>query len=719
MSTVYDLNVIILGTASILYAFMVVVAFRGRKLQERTARWLILYAAVSFFWTLGQVVQGLNWPALAAYGLLARMPFYGVTLLAWLFLHLTRAFLRHRRRAWDWWALGAVWAVVLVILDANLLYLPETLWGWNDWSIERQRLIFSVLAAGWVVFMGAAALLILKTYRHTQQPLHRNRLKYWSLTWGLTVVGDVLFFAGYWTPGGILCAVAVVLATYAIVTHRLADVRQIIRRGLSYLLITLLIMSLYIAGFAAMQYVFQAAPSYSPMLAGAVMALVLAVLFQPLLVLIQRVVNRLTSTTGYNPSHILREYSTSISNILDLELLANVMVNLISEKMKVRHSQLFVVDREKGFHLREVGSTEEEEKSPGILTSESPIAAYLRQEQTPLTQYDIDLLARFQAISPEERDWLSSLDADVYVPIHAKGEWIGLLALGPKSSGDRYYDEDLALLGTLADQTAVALENARLVEDLVRAHNDLGQAYAALAEANRQLQELDKLKSAFIGVITHELRTPFANIAFSMELLERHGQEHLPPELNEQVEELATGIKTAQTMVDNLVTFATFLSKQGELHPTRLDVCQVVQDSLLPLTSLAESKGITLHIEVPEEALELRGDKNRLGDAVYHLVHNAIKFTEAGGEVWIRCQNTDRRIRLEVQDTGVGVSNDKLPTLWEDFTQMADPLRRGVEGLGLGLALVKYVVNAHGGDVFAHGEEGVGSTFGFEIPLRG
>ena len=716
---VNDLNTIILVLESILYAFVSVIAFRGRKLQERAAHWLILYTAVSCLWSLWQITQRLNGPFLASDGVLARITLYGVTLLAWLFLHLTRAFLRLERKAWGWWALGVVWVAALAVLDANVYNLPETLWSWNGWDIERQRLIFSVLVAGWAVFMVEAALLIQRAYRQTQQPLHRNRLKYWSLAWGFTLVGDVLFLAGYQTPGEILRAVAIVLASYAIVTHRLADVRLIIRKSLSYALITLLIMSLYMAGFAVMQYVFQAAPGYNPVLAGAVMALALAVLFQPLLVLVQRVVNRLTSTTGYTPSHILREYSTSISNILDLELLANMMVNLISEKMKVRHGQLFVVDREKGFHLREVGSTEEEEQSPGLMASDSPIASYLCQEQLPLTQYDIDLLAHFRATCPEEREWLSGLNADVYVPIHAKGEWIGLLALGPKNSGDRYYDEDLALLGTLADQTAVALENARLVEDLVRAHNDLGQTYAALAEANRQLQELDKLKSAFIGVITHELRTPFANIAFSMELLERHGREHLPPELGEQVNDLAAGVKTAQTMVDNLVTFSTFLSKQGELHSTQLDICQVVQDSLLPLTSLAESKGITLHTDVPEEAIELCGDKDRLGDAVHHLVHNAIKFTETGGEVWVRCQNTGHRIRFEVQDTGVGVPADKLPTLWEDFTQMADPLRRGVEGLGLGLALVKYVVNAHDGDVFAQGEEGVGSTFGFEIPLRG
>jgi signal transduction histidine kinase len=401
------------------------------------------------------------------------------------------------------------------------------------------------------------------------------------------------------------------------------------------------------------------------------------------------------------------------------------MVHLISEAIKMRHGQLFVVDRAAGengtgtFHLREVGRGEKKASTAGILAAECPIASYLCQAPQPLTQYDIDLLSRFQPTPAEERAWLSSLEADVYVPIHAKGEWIGLLALGPKLSGDRYFEDDLVMLRTLADQTAVALENARLVEDLIRAHNDLGQTYAALAQANRQLQELDRLKSAFIGVITHELRTPFANIVFSLELLERHGRGHLPPELAEQLDQLGSGVQAAKTMVDNLVTFATFLSKQGELRCTPLDFGQVVQDSLLPLRTLAESKRIMLHSELTDGLPTLNGDRERLGDAVYHLAHNAVKFTGASGQVWVRCGAEDGALHFEVQDTGAGVPADKLPSLWEGFTQMADPLRRGVEGLGLGLALVQYVVNAHGGQVFAHSQQGVGSTFGFEIPLRG
>ncbi|MFN2165421.1 MAG: sensor histidine kinase, partial [Anaerolineae bacterium] len=134
---------------------------------------------------------------------------------------------------------------------------------------------------------------------------------------------------------------------------------------------------------------------------------------------------------------------------------------------------------------------------------------------------------------------------------------------------------------------------------------------------------------------------------------------------------------------------------------------------------LIESKSFTLRTILPEALPPVRADRDRLADAVHHLVHNAIKFTPEAGEIWLRGQATDTTLLFEVKDTGIGISADKLPTLWEEFAQVADPLQRGVEGLGLGLALVKYIVNAHDGKVWAESEEGAGSKFGFEIPLAG
>ena len=171
-------------------------------------------------------------------------------------------------------------------------------------------------------------------------------------------------------------------------------------------------------------------------------------------------------------------------------------------------------------------------------------------------------------------------------------------------------------------------------------------------------------------------------------------------------------------MIDNLVTFATFLSKQGELNLKSLNLYLVIRECLKPFKSLAETKNLTIYTDISDVLPSIQGDEERLSDAIYHLVHNAIKFGEKDGSVWIRCRAVGNIIHFEVQDNGKGIPEDQLPTLWEGFAQMADPLLRGAEGLGLGLTLVKYVITAHGGEVWAKSKEGVGSAFGFNIPIN-
>jgi len=720
-----DLATIVLTAESIAYFFIAGLALRRRDLREGIVRALVLYAIASFLWTLSLAFWQLGQLDFLPTGLQSHLPFHGALLLSLLFLYLNRSFLRLEGISLGWWAFGMAWVAALVAIDGDYVSLPQTLQLGKGLAFRRQETISVLQVVGWGILMGQAILLTVRTFRQVQQPLHRNRIRYWPMVWAFTIAGGILFFAGRHSWGSGFHLLGALIASYVVLTHRLPDITQFLRRTVSYLLITLLTIILYAGGVLGTEYVFQAVPGYTPLLAGAATALLLAIVFQPLSRLIQQLVSRLISGAGYDPSRSLREYSQSISNILDLERLATVALGIISEALEVRHGALFLVHRKEGgededghgrFHLRGVRGMGEEGPSPGVLPGDSPVANYLGQEHRPLTQYDIDLLPSFRGTTAAEREWLASLDVDVYVPIYAKEEWIGLLALGPKVSGDRYFDADLMLLSTLADQTAVALENVRLVEDLKQLNADLKQAYTELDKANRLLQEMDRLKSAFIGVITHELRTPFANIDFSLQLFERYGVNHLPDEQAEQLQQLTQDVASARKMVDNLVTFATFLSKQGELRPSLFDFSQVIQDTLLPLQPMAESKGLTLHVTTPEDLPQIFGDQERLADAVHHLVQNAIKFTEAG-KVSIHSWAAEDTVHLEVTDTGVGVPADKLDTLWEDFTQMADPLRRGVEGLGLGLALVKYVVTAHGGSVWAESEEGVGSTFGFRVPL--
>jgi two-component system phosphate regulon sensor histidine kinase PhoR len=179
--------------------------------------------------------------------------------------------------------------------------------------------------------------------------------------------------------------------------------------------------------------------------------------------------------------------------------------------------------------------------------------------------------------------------------------------------------------------------------------------------------------------------------------------------------------KLAKTTINNLVTFAAFLSKQGQLQLMAVDVSKLACQAAAELEPMAQARDVTLTLELPPEMPPempaVYGDRERLTEAIYHLVHNAIKFNRPGGAVIISCRSTPGNIIVEVADTGVGIPPERLPDIWNGFAQWGDPLRRGVEGLGLGLALVRYVVEAHGGEVWAESTPGQGSLFGFCLPL--
>ena len=266
-------------------------------------------------------------------------------------------------------------------------------------------------------------------------------------------------------------------------------------------------------------------------------------------------------------------------------------------------------------------------------------------------------------------------------------------------------------LATLLHETNQTLE-AKVLERTM----ELAAANASLEKANQQLKELDNLKSAFLSVVSHELRTPFTSILLSMQLWKHNYLENMQPEQQQLFQQLNANIVAAKTMIDNLVDYTIFIRKQGALKLAPVKLGAITSTMLLIFKRQVEQKEITLVIDIPDDLPETQGDEERLADAIYELVKNAVRFTPTGGKITLRARLEGNILSFAVQDTGAGVPAEKLPTLWEGFSQMADPIRRGKEGLGLGLALVKFIVEAHKGEVWAESQVGVGSTFGFRLP---
>jgi len=176
------------------------------------------------------------------------------------------------------------------------------------------------------------------------------------------------------------------------------------------------------------------------------------------------------------------------------------------------------------------------------------------REGHPLLQYDLDLLPSLKAVRRSERDWFTATNSEVYFPIFAKNRWIGLLAFGPKISGSRYNQQDLTTLGALANQTAAALENARLVENLIRLNQELRQAYHSLDIANRDLSRIDRTKSDFIKIVSQELRTPLRVMRGYTDLLLEDS--NLSPETQTVFQGFHDGLIRSHEIVDSMFDIA-------------------------------------------------------------------------------------------------------------------------------------------------------------------
>src|SRR5687767_9807866 len=287
---------------------------------------------------------------------------YGASVLAFFLILTIVSFLRRNLRAWL--IVGAFWAAGFVLIVFNVFGLDEVLWTNGRYSLTLQHLLPTWAMLGWLLFMVGSILTARSAYAHSRQPLLRNRLNYWTPVFLLLALNDALILGGVPLPGNPIRLAAVALATFIVVTHDPPDLVEVSRRIVTYIITTLVIVGFYMAGFSASQTVFNALPNYNPLLVGAGIALLLSLIFTPLLSLVRRWVNRWLNIQEFHPSRTLHAYSEQISNILDMQRLANVAVGLIIEAMDISRGFLFLIDSEltsdahKAYRLRAVRNQE-------------------------------------------------------------------------------------------------------------------------------------------------------------------------------------------------------------------------------------------------------------------------------------------------------------------------------------------------------------------------
>lgn len=450
----------------------------------------------------------------------------------------------------------------------------------------------------------------------------------------------------------------------------------------------------------------------------------------------------------FDSNLILQEYSRSISNITNSEQLTQVSLDLICQALKAHHGFLFEAIYEQGSNApihRLVGTGFAGKGKPEDLTFDPTNRLPIFFEQTHQVQIwsDPDQVRINLSLSPQEYSWLSNLCGEIFAPIHSGNEWIGLIVLGPKISNLPYHAEELTLLHTLTDQLSLAIKNARLVDSLMRVNNDFRRAYQAMEQSNlhfqqalSQLQKIDQTKSDFISIASHELLTPITIMRGYTEILLEdpvivENDYHI-----RMLNGIHTGIMRLNEIIETMLDMANIDASSLSLHKVDVSLGYVIQSLTKSLKLTLEQRNITLTLEGLSDLPVIRADQEALRKVFNHLILNAVQKTPNEGKINItglpishgQAGLSEGGVEIIISDTGIGIKREHLDLIFTKFYQASNPQHHSSgkikfkgSGPGLGLAVAKGIVEAHGGKIWAESpgydeEKCPGSQFHVMLP---
>lgn len=398
------------------------------------------------------------------------------------------------------------------------------------------------------------------------------------------------------------------------------------------------------------------------------------------------------------------EIGKIITSTLDLNTIFAKTVNLITERFGFYHAAIFISE-ETGFNaiLREAtGPAGAEMKKAGhsLAIDDKSIVGKVSSNGEPIIVNDTSkgTLHKFNPLLPETR-------AEAAIPLRIGARIIGVIDIQSKQT-NAFTEDEVSVLQTLADQVAVAIDNARSFE--------LSQ------QAVMEMREIDRLKSQFLANMSHELRTPLNSIiGFSRVILK--GIDGPVTELMQQ--DLTAIYNSGQHLlglINDILDLAKIEAGKMELAFDQVNISDLTSSVLSTMSGLIKDKPIQMKRNIEPDLPPVKADAIRIRQVMINLLSNAAKFTEEGEitvDVSLYNNNGHKEVKVSVMDTGPGISQADQEKLFQPFSQVDASPTRKTGGTGLGLSICKQLINMHGGEIWVESEEGKGSKFHFTLPI--
>jgi signal transduction histidine kinase len=547
-----------------------------------------------------------------------------------------------------------------------------------------------------VAVLGAALVLFVRSYLRAGRAEDKARLKW--VFYG-TTVGLAPFVLFYQIPRALgraplipeeLTTLLMILVpaafALAVFKFRLMDVDLVINRSLVYSLLTVALVSFYLISLELLRGLFSRwgpARERWVALAAAVLA---AGAFHPARRSIQRLVDRAFFRRSFDFRACLARFGASAQTMGRRESLAGLFRAAVEDALAIGRT---------GVCLR--GRKADGQESLFQAGLDDPTFDRLKAlDWGPGHLYGRTGGAAALAAVDESR-WALLEDAGLDLVIALSGPLSGFAAFGPKRSGQRLDGEDIELLLALTSELGVHLERIRLQDEVI-----YEQA------VRRSLVELDRMKTEFIAAVSHELRTPLGSLQSLSEILSA-GRARGADETNRLLGMMASECGRLSRFIHNVLDYGKIELEVKTYAKAPVDLRRLVEDAAGLFGPGLEREGGRLTTGLPGAPVVLAVDADAVMQALVNILDNAVKYARPPKEVGVALEETPAEVRIEVADNGIGIAPADQARIFEGFARTAEAVRANPGGVGLGLKIVKHIMNAHGGAVELRSEPGRGS----------
>ena len=654
----------------------------------------------------------------------------GSTFIPIFFLHWIFALLNLQKKKELILIFGYILTLIFLSFVFTPLYVKDVVPQLSfPWWPEPGIVYNFYLILGYLGIVGYGGYELIKIYRKTRGYL-REQIKYILLAMIVGFGGGATNFPlWYGIPlppyGNFLVFLYPFILSYAILKYRLMDIRFVSGRGAIYVLsFSAVIAFAFLLMFLSNQFLITVPFSIT----GPLILVISILLFQPIFRFFEKLASRYFYYTFYSYQTVLTDLGRKLTQVLELDKLSSSIVSTLMGTMKLDRTVILLREPGDGEYQiqKNIGFREENGIS---LVKDNFLTIWLERTQKPLVYEELSLIIR-DTTNKEEGEKLEILQANMKrieaalcLPLFIEEKIVGMIVLGNKISGEPYSSQDIELLTTLSNQTSIALQNAKLYSEVKgfskKLEREVEKATRELKEAYEELKKLDKAKSEFISIASHQLRTPLTAIKGYISMMREKIYGKPPEKMGKPLENIYTSNERLIKLVNDLLNVSRIESGKMEMNLEKLSMEEMITSAIEELRNAAKEKNIYLKWEKPEKPLpKVLIDREKMRQVILNVVDNAIRYTERDG-VTIKLKIENLKFKIIVQDTGAGLTKYELSKMFESFSRGAAGTRLYTEGVGLGLYVAKRFIEMHNGKIWAESKgKDKGSTFYIELPLK-